>query len=227
MYGRARQPCRRCGTLIEARRKARTRGRRTGVPTVSRKSVPATPVSKRDHVVVIGAGFGGLAATKRLAKAGVDVTIVDRHNFHTFQPLLYEVATAGLNAADVAYAVRGHLPSPAQRHVPARDRHRCRLDAAHARARRRREQPLEFDHLVVAAGSTTAYFGIPGAAEYAFPLYSLVDAIALRNHILDQLRSGRRRSVVDRRRRAHVRGRRRWRDRRRGLGRDVGAVQRW
>ena len=56
---------------------------------------------------VVGAGFGGLAATKRLAKAGVDVTLVDRHNYHTFQPLLYEVATAGLNAADVAYAVRG------------------------------------------------------------------------------------------------------------------------
>ena len=65
-------------------------------------------MSGRHRVAVIGAGFGGLATAKRLAHADdVDVTIVDRRNYHTFQPLLYEVATAGLNSADVAYAVRG------------------------------------------------------------------------------------------------------------------------
>jgi NADH dehydrogenase len=135
---------------------------------------------------VIGAGFGGLAATKRLAKADVDVTLVDRHNYHTFQPLLYEVATAGLNAADVAYAVRGifrrqHNVTFRRATVTGVDwtQHTLELD-------RGEEQSLGFDHLVIAAGSTTAYFGIPGAAENAFPLYSLVDAIALRNHILDR-----------------------------------------
>ena len=135
---------------------------------------------------VIGAGFGGLAATKRLAKAGVDVTIVDRHNYHTFQPLLYEVATAGLNAADVAYAVRGIFRR--QHNVTFRHATVTGVDWAEHTLELDRgdEQSLAFDHLVIAAGSTTTYFGIPGAAEYAFPLYSLVDAIALRNHILDR-----------------------------------------
>jgi NADH dehydrogenase len=143
-------------------------------------------VSERDGgaAVVIGAGFGGLAATKRLAKAGIDVTIVDRHNYHTFQPLLYEVATAGLNAADVAYAVRGIFQQHDNVTFRCADvtgidwaRHTLELDQG-------AQRPLDFDYLVVAAGSTTSYFGIPGAAEYAFPLYALVDAIALRNHIL-------------------------------------------
>ncbi|MGZ5764097.1 MAG: FAD-dependent oxidoreductase, partial [Usitatibacter sp.] len=63
--------------------------------------------TSQPRVVIVGAGFGGLAAATALAGDQVDVTIVDRHNYHTFQPLLYQVATAGLNAADVAYAVRG------------------------------------------------------------------------------------------------------------------------
>lgn len=134
-------------------------------------------------VVVIGAGFGGLAAVKELADAPVHVTIVDRHNFHTFQPLLYQVATAGLNAADVAYAVRGIFQR--QRNVSFRqaevigidwDRHVLLLD----------DGELQFDQLVVAAGASAAYFGIEGAEENGFPLYVLEDAIALRNHILER-----------------------------------------
>jgi NADH dehydrogenase len=137
------------------------------------------------RAVVIGAGFGGLAATKRLAKAGIDVTIVDRHNYHTFQPLLYEVATAGLNAADVAYAVRGifhrqHNVTYRHAEVTGIDWSRQALELDNGE-----QQSLPFDDLIVAAGSTTAYFGIPGAAEHAFPLYALTDAVALRNHILE------------------------------------------
>src|SRR3954452_20001931 len=119
-------------------------------------------------VVVIGAGFGGLAAVKKLADAPVHVTIVDRHNFHTFQPLLYQVATAGLNAADVAYAVRGifqrqHNVSFRQATVTGVDwdEHALLLDNGR----------LDFDHLVVAAGASANYFGIEGAAEHGFPLY--------------------------------------------------------
>jgi NADH dehydrogenase len=138
------------------------------------------------HAVVVGAGFGGLAVTKRLAKGGVDVTIVDRHNYHTFQPLLYEVATAGLNAADVAYAVRGifqrqHNVTFRHAEVTGVDWPNRTLELDHSP-----ERSLGFDYLVVATGSTTAYFGIPGAEEHAYPLYSLVDAVALRNHILDR-----------------------------------------
>ena len=72
------------------------------------------------HVVIVGAGFGGLAAARELADAPVEVTLVDRNNFHTFQPLLYQVATSGLNAADVAYPVRGIVPAPGQPRASAR-----------------------------------------------------------------------------------------------------------
>jgi NADH dehydrogenase len=127
-----------------------------------------------------------MAAAKRLAKAGLDVTIVDRHNYHTFQPLLYEVSTAGLNAADIAYAVRGifrRYSNVEFRQGTVTDvdwtDHNLELDGG-------AQQPLAFDYLVVAAGSTTAYFGVDGAAEFAFPLYTLADAIRLRNHILEQ-----------------------------------------
>ena len=85
--------------------------------------------------MVIGAGFGGLMAAKELAGDPVDVTLVDRHNFHTFQPLLYQVATAGLNAADVAYPIRGIFQQ--QQNLPFRqgtvtgvdwDRHEVALE---------------------------------------------------------------------------------------------------
>ncbi len=136
----------------------------------------------RDQVVIIGAGFGGLAAARQLAGEPVEVTLVDRHNFHTFQPLLYQVATAGLNTADVALPVRGMFqdqPNVGFRHgvVTALDWDR-RIVALDDGAE------LAFDHLVVAAGAVTATFGIPGAAEHGFPLYTLDDAVRLRNHVL-------------------------------------------
>ena len=134
-------------------------------------------------VVVIGAGFGGLATVKELAGAPVHVTIVDRHNFHTFQPLLYQVATAGLNAADVAYAVRGIFQR--QRNVSFRQAEVTGVDWSRS-ALLLDDGELHFDHLVVAAGATAAYFGIDGAAQHSFPLYVLEDAIRLRNHILER-----------------------------------------
>jgi NADH dehydrogenase len=136
------------------------------------------------QVVIVGAGFGGLAAAKELAGAPVEVTLVDQRNYHTFQPLLYQVATAGLNAADVAYAVRGifhHQPNVAFRQatVTGADWDRRELTVAEG-------EPIPFDHLIVAAGATAAYFGIPGAEEHGLPLYTLADAGAVRNHVLSQ-----------------------------------------
>jgi NADH dehydrogenase len=135
----------------------------------------------RPHVVIIGAGFGGLAAAQELKHDDVDVTIIDRNNFHTFQPLLYQVATAGLNEADVAYPVRGvfhRQPNVAFRQATVTGvdwaTHELALD----------DGTLGFDHLVVAAGATTNTFGLPGADEHAFPLYNLADAVRLRNHVL-------------------------------------------
>ena len=132
--------------------------------------------------MVIGAGFGGLAAAKRLEDEAVDVTLIDRHNYHSFQPLLYQVATAGLNAADVGYAVRGLFRR--QRRVFFRKAQVTGVDWDTHEVRLRDEPPVAWDYLIVAAGSATNYFGVPGAAEYAFPLYGLEDAVRVRNHLL-------------------------------------------
>jgi NADH dehydrogenase len=137
----------------------------------------------KPHVVIVGAGFGGLATAKALKHAPVQVTLVDRHNFHTFQPLLYQVATAGLNATDVAHAVRGIFHDQAnvtfrQATVTGVDWDTRTVELDHG--------SLVFDRLVLAAGATASVFGIPGAEEHGLALYTLEDAVALRNHVLDR-----------------------------------------
>lgn len=138
----------------------------------------------RPRVVVVGAGFGGLDCAKALINEPVDVTIVDRHNFHTFQPLLYQVATAGLAASDVAYPVRGIFQDAAN--VRFRSGEVTGLDWDRRRLALSDGAELPFDNLVLAAGATTNWFGVEGAAEHAFPLYGLEDAIRLRNHVISQ-----------------------------------------
>ncbi|HEX8805010.1 MAG TPA: FAD-dependent oxidoreductase, partial [Acidimicrobiales bacterium] len=139
----------------------------------------------RPQVVVVGAGFGGLAVARGLGDEPVEVTLVDQHNFTTFQPLLYQVATAGLNAADVAHPVRGLFHR--HRNVTFRrgrvvgvdwERREVLLDEPAGR--------LPFDHLVVAVGAVTTWFGVPGAREHTLPLYTLDDAVAARNHVLER-----------------------------------------
>lgn len=138
----------------------------------------------RPQVVIVGAGFGGLATARSLADAPVDVTLVDRHNFHTFLPLLYQVATAGLNPADVAHPVRGIFQG--QANVSFRHAELAGVDWEARRLGFADGTDLAFDHLVVAAGSATNFFGVEGAETYAFPLYSLAEATQLRNHVLDR-----------------------------------------
>ncbi|QXC63367.1 NAD(P)/FAD-dependent oxidoreductase [Aquihabitans sp. G128] len=142
----------------------------------------------RPHVVIVGAGFGGLAAAKELAGAPVDVTLVDKNNFHTFQPLLYQVATSGLASADVAYPVRGIVGRQEnlefrQATVIGADLEAGRL---HLQGDGHEVADLAYDHLVLAAGATTNTFGIPGVEHHGFPLYNLADAVRLRNHVLER-----------------------------------------
>ncbi len=138
-------------------------------------------MSHRHRVVVIGAGFGGLAAVKALRNAPVDVTLVDANNFHTFQPLLYQVATAGLDADDIAFPARGIFHR--QRNADFRMERVTGIDLD----RRTVHLPtgdLPYDHLVIAAGAVSAHYGVPGVDEHAFGLKSLADAVELRSHIL-------------------------------------------
>ncbi|MET0525742.1 MAG: NAD(P)/FAD-dependent oxidoreductase [Nocardioides sp.] len=134
------------------------------------------------HVVVIGAGFGGVHAVRALRHAPVAVTLIDRHNFQTFQPLLYQVATAGLNAADVAFPIRGAI----RRYGNCRFHHGdvVRIDHTDRLIHLADGDTIGFDYLIVAAGARAAYFDVPGAEAHAFALYSLADATRLRNHIL-------------------------------------------
>ena len=138
----------------------------------------------RPHVVIVGAGFGGLDCAKQLVNEPVDVTIVDRHNFHTFQPLLYQVATAGLASSDVAYPVRGIFQDAAN--VRFRTGTVTGVDWDARRLGLADGAEIGFDVLVLALGASTNWFGVEGAAEHALPLYSLEDAIRLRNHVIRQ-----------------------------------------
>jgi len=139
-------------------------------------------VSHRHRVVVVGAGFGGLAAAKALSDAPVDVVLVDANNFHTFQPLLYQVATAGLDADDVAFPARGIFHR--QRNVDFRMRRVTGIDLDQRLVSFDGGGDLGYDHLVLAAGAVTADYGVPGAAEHAFGLKTLADAVTLRSHVL-------------------------------------------
>ena len=140
------------------------------------------------RVVIVGAGFGGLAAARALRDAPVHVDLIDANNYHLFQPLLYQVATAGLDGDDVAYAVRGIFRR--QRNVTV---HLGRVVAADLDARtvtveRAGAAPttLAYDSLVVAAGAVSTTYGVPGVAEHAIALKDLDDAVALRRAVLER-----------------------------------------
>lgn len=136
----------------------------------------------RPRVVIIGVGFGGMTAAKELEKHGVEVIVIDRNNYHTFLPLLYQVATSGLNPADVAYPARGLFRR--KRRVLFRQGVVVGVDWEKKEVHLQDEDSIRFDHLIIGAGARAAYFGVPGAEEHTFPLYSMSDALNVRNHLL-------------------------------------------
>jgi NADH:ubiquinone reductase (H+-translocating) len=138
--------------------------------------------SNRPHVVVIGGGFAGLWCTRALASAPLQVTLVDRANHHLFQPLLYQVATAGLSAGDIAAPLRHILAG--QRNVAVRLGEVTAIDTAAQRVRLADGTALAYDHLLVASGATHAYFGHDEWAPHAPGLKTLDDAMTLRRRIL-------------------------------------------
>jgi NADH:ubiquinone reductase (H+-translocating) len=131
------------------------------------------------QVVICGAGFAGLSAISRLTRAGLRVTLVDGHLYSTFQPLLYQVATSGLNPGDVAYPVGGFA---GRYGAIFRHGELAAIDPESRRVKLTNGLELGYDYLVVATGVSTAYHGIQGAAEHTFGLYTRTDAIVLRDH---------------------------------------------
>src|SRR5438874_2419648 len=141
---------------------------------------PASP-----PVVVLGAGFAGLRAVRRLGRAGVDTLWVDARNYHCFLPLLYQVATAGLEPQDIAYPARSIL-----RRLRAVDFRLARVAAGDPAAQilaTASGERIAYSHLIVCTGGAAEDFGIPGVRKHAFHLYDLDDARALRNHVLRTL----------------------------------------
>src|SRR5215471_9685584 len=129
----------------------------------------------KTHVVIVGAGFAGLACARKLAESDdVHVTLLDRNNYHQFQPLLYQLATAQLGSDDVASSIR----QSCRRHNNV-DVKMAEVTGANPRTRTvttREGEAYEGDFLVLAAGSQANFFGVPGVEKYAFPLYCLQEA---------------------------------------------------
>jgi len=141
--------------------------------------VPVTETAP--HVVIVGAGFGGLSAAWALRRASVQVTVIDRRNHHLFQPLLYQVATAGLSPANIAYPIRSI--------VRRNQNTRVLLDEVvsidvKARTVTTTQGPLPYDFLILAAGADNSYFGHDEWAQYAPGLKTLEDALDVRRRIL-------------------------------------------
>jgi NADH:quinone reductase (non-electrogenic) len=139
-------------------------------------------------VVIVGAGFGGLAAARSLLGDLVDVTILDANNFHTFQPLLYQVATAGLDGENVVYAIRGSVRGTPRRpsNVTVRMARVTAVDVAGRSLTLAAGDRLAYDTLILASGAVSNDFGVPGVAEHTLSLKHVDDALALRAHVLSR-----------------------------------------
>ena len=138
----------------------------------------------RPHVVIIGSGFGGIRAAKGLARAEVDVTLIDANNFHTFQPLLYQVATAGLDADDIGFPIRRIFRR--NRSISFVLGEVTSIDLQHQTLTVGDDRVFGYDYLVIAAGSVSTSFGIEGVGTHTFALKTLHDALRLRAHLLSR-----------------------------------------
>jgi NADH dehydrogenase len=138
--------------------------------------------TERPRVVILGGGFAGIGAAKALKKADVEVVLIDKNDYHTFQPLLYQVATDLLEPSAVGHPLRDlfHEQPNVRVHLDAVtgiDLDRCEVQLAEMK-------PLTYDYLVLALGAEVNFFGAAGAPEHAFPMYTLVDAVRLKDHVL-------------------------------------------
>jgi len=146
------------------------------------------------RVVIIGGGFGGLHAAQRLRRADVQVTLIDRRNHHVFQPLLYQVATAGLSPGDIASPIRWILRR--QRNVDVLLEDVVRIDTAGRVVHFHDGAACAYDYLILAAGATHAYFGHDDWRPFAPGLKTLEDALEIRRRVLGAFEAAERDSVL-------------------------------
>lgn len=136
---------------------------------------------KKPHIVIVGAGFGGVAVAKKFKNEQVDITVVDRNNYHLFQPLLYQVSTACLAVDEIAYPIRGFFRSQKNASFRMAEVQDFKLDENKIITD---TGEIEYDYLVMAVGATTNFFGMKTVEEHSFGMKSLEEAVGIRNHIL-------------------------------------------
>ncbi|MDN5863788.1 MAG: NAD(P)/FAD-dependent oxidoreductase [Gammaproteobacteria bacterium] len=141
-------------------------------------------MSERARVLILGGGFAGVGAAKKLRRADAEVVLVDRHDYHTFQPLLYQVATALLEPTVVGHSLRDLLDRQDNATVHQATVTGVDLDACEARFDEL--APITYDFLVLGVGAEVNFFGTEGAAEHAFPMYTLPQAVRLKDHLLER-----------------------------------------
>ena len=134
------------------------------------------------HVVILGAGFAGIGALKKLRDANVRITIIDKRDYHTFQPLLYQVATDELGPTEVGFPIRELLHG--HDNITFHQAAAKSIDLVKKLVVTDSVGPIQYDYLVLALGAMVNFFHTPGADQYAFPLYTMEDAIRLKEHIL-------------------------------------------
>jgi NADH dehydrogenase len=144
--------------------------------------MPHASAAKNSRVLVLGGGFAGVGATQKLKGSDVDVVLVDKHDYHTFQPLLYQLATGLLEQTGVGHSLRDLVKKQDNARV-----HQATVTAIDLGAREVQfadMEPLGYDYLVLGVGAEVNFFGVAGAPEHAFPLYTLPDAMHLKDHVL-------------------------------------------
>jgi NADH:ubiquinone reductase (H+-translocating) len=142
-------------------------------------------MAESNHVVILGAGFAGIGALKKLRDANVRITIIDKRDYHTFQPLLYQVATDELGPTEVGFPIRDLLHG--HNNITFHQTVVKSVDLAQKQVVMDGVAPIPYDYLVLALGAMVNFFHTPGADQYAFPLYTMEDAIRLKEHILKTL----------------------------------------
>ena len=138
----------------------------------------------RPRVLVLGGGFAGIGAAHELKKAEVEVVVVDKHDYHTFQPLLYQLATGLLETTAVGHSLRDLVKD--QDNATIHKAPVTGIDLEAKEVRFEGLEPITYDYLVLAFGAQVNFYGTEGAAEHAFPMYTLPDAVRLKNHVLER-----------------------------------------